>query len=141
MEQRISLVTLGVGDLARSTRFYEALGWRRSFRAAEGVSFFQAGGLAVALYPLADLARDAGVAAGKIGSGTVALAYNTRSREEVDAVLVEAEAAGARVTKPAAETFWGGYAGHFADPDGHLWEIAWNPGFRLDADGRLSLPD
>lgn len=141
MEQRISLVTLGVGDLAASTRFYEALGWRRSVRAAEGVSFFQAGSLALGLYPFGDLARDAGIPAERTGFHGVALAYNTRTRDEVDAVLAEAEAAGGRLTKPAEETFWGGYSGYFADLDGHLWEVAWNPGFTLDATGALLLPE
>jgi len=141
MEQRLSLITLGVTDLARNTRFYEALGWRRSARDAEGVSFFQVGGLALGLYPLSDLARDAAIPAERVGLGGVCLAYNTRTRGEVDAVLAEAEVAGGRVVKPAEETFWGGYAGYFADPEGHLWEVAWNPGFTLDDDGALHLPE
>jgi hypothetical protein len=130
-----------VADLAIATAFYEKLGWQRSLRAAEGVSFFQAGGMALALYPFADLARDAGLEPVQAGSTAVALAYNARSRADTDAVLAEAQAAGASMVKPAAETFWGGYAGYFRDPDGHLWEVAWNPGFRLAQDGSITLPD
>jgi len=141
MEQRVSLITLGVADLAIATAFYEKLGWQRSLRAAKGVSFFQAGGMALALYPFVDLARDAGLEPVQAGSTAVALAYNARSRADTDAVLAEAEAAGASMVKPAAETFWGGYAGYFRDPDGHLWEVAWNPGFRLAQDGSITLPD
>lgn len=142
MEQRLTLVTLGVSDLVRATTFYEALGWRRSMRTAEGVSFFQLGGIALGLYPRADLAADAGLKdGGESGFGGVALAHNVRSREEVDAVLAEAEAAGGRVVKPAEEAFWGGYSGYFSDPEGHLWEVAWNPGFPLDDAGNVTLPD
>lgn len=144
MEQRLTLVTLGVADLARSTAFYEALGWQRSVRAAEGVAFFQLGGIALGLYPAADLAADAGIAppeAGAPPTGGVTLAHNTRSREAVDAVLAEAAAAGGRLVKPAVEAVWGGYSGYFADPDGHLWEVAWNPGFPLDSAGNVTLPD
>lgn len=140
MEQRISLITLGVANLARSIAFYERLGWQRSVKAAEGVAFFQAGGAVLGLYPRDDLARDAGVAANGSGFAGVALAYNTRSRDEVDTVLAEAEAAGGNLVKPAEEAFWGGYSGYFADPDGFLWEVAWNPGFPLDEDGNVQLP-
>jgi len=141
MEQRISLITLGVHDLAASTAFYEALGWQRSMRQAEGVSFFQCGGLAFALWPWASLAADAGVSPERNGAGGFALAYNTRTREEVDAVLAEVAALGAVIVKPAAEVFWGGYSGYFRDLDGHLWEVAWNPGFALDAAGAVTLPE
>ena len=141
MEQRVSLITLGVVDLTAATAFYEKLGWKRSMCAAEGVSFFQAGGMALALYPFAELARDAGLQAEKAGSTAVALAYNARSRVDTDAVLAEAGAAGASMVKPGADTFWGGYAGYFRDPDGHLWEVAWNPGFELAEDGSITLPD
>lgn len=141
MEQRVSLITLGVADLGRARAFYERLGWKRSFRKAEGVAFFQAGGMALALWPRAELAKDANVTddGGKFTG--VALAYNTRSRDEVDTVLAEAVAAGGRLLKPAQQAFWGGYQGYFADPEGHLWEVAWNPGFALDADGNVTLPD
>jgi hypothetical protein len=141
MEQRISLITLGVQDLATSTAFYEALGWQRSMRQAEGVSFFQCGGLAFALWPWTSLAEDAGISPERSGAGGFALAYNTRTREEVDAVLAEVAALGAVIVKPAAEVFWGGYSGYFRDLDGHLWEVAWNPGFALDAAGAVTLPE
>ena len=141
MEQRISLVTLGVKDLAASTAFFEALGWKRSMRQAEGVAFFQCGCMAFALWPWSSLAEDAGVSPERSGAGGFALAYNARMREEVDAVLARAAALGAAITKPAADVFWGGYSGYFRDLDGHLWEVAWNPGFALDASGALTLPD
>jgi catechol 2,3-dioxygenase-like lactoylglutathione lyase family enzyme len=141
MEQRLSLITLGVPDLAAATAFYEALGWRRGMRAAEGVAFFQAGGMILSLYGWEDLARDSGLSPEGQGFRGFSLAYNTRTREEVDAVLAEAAAAGARITKPALETDWGGYAGSFADPAGHLWEVAWNPGFSIGPNGAMTLPD
>jgi hypothetical protein len=140
MEARLSLVTLGVLDLPRATSFYEGLGWPRRVRAADGVAFFQLGTLGLSLYPRAELARDAGVPLQDGPSQGFTLAYNTRTRTEVDEVLARAEALGARVTQPAQEAFWGGYHGHFADPDGFLWEIAWNPGFPIAEDGSLSLP-
>ena len=139
MEQRLSLVTLGVADLERSLRFYEQLGWRRGNDHAE-VAFFQAGGMIVALFSREALAADAGFGApGGSGFGGIELAYNTRTREEVDAVLTEAQAAGAKILKPAADAFWGGYSGHFADPDGHPWEVAWNPGWTIHDDGSVTL--
>jgi catechol 2,3-dioxygenase-like lactoylglutathione lyase family enzyme len=141
MEQRLSLITLGVPDLAVATAFYEALGWRRGMRAAEGVSFFQAGGMILSLYGWEDLARDSGLAAEGQGFRGFSLAYNARTREEVDAVLAEAAAAGARVTRPAREAEWGGYSGSFTDPAGHLWEVAWNPGFPIGPNGAVTLPD
>lgn len=141
MEQRISMVTLGVLDLERSRAFYERLGWRRSMPGVEGVVFFQAGGMALALYPRHDLARDARLADDGHGFGGVSLAYNTRSRAEVDAALAEASHAGARILSPAQDTFWGGYVGYFADPDGFTWEVAWNPGFPMAEDGSIRVPD
>lgn len=143
MEQRLTLVTLGVRDLARSTRFLERLGWRRSVARAEGVAFFQCGGVALSLFPLEELARDANLPsdAGPGGFGGFALAHNVRSRAEVDEVLREAVAAGAELAKPAEEAPWGGYSGYFRDPDGHLWEVAWNPHFPLGEDGSVTLPD
>lgn len=140
MEQRLSLITLGVADIARSRRFYETLGWRASDASQADVTFFQLGGIALSLWGRAELAEDAGVPDGG-GFGGVALAHNARSREEVAQILEQARAAGARILKPAHETVWGGYAGYFADPDGHPWEIAWNPHFPLRADGSLRLPD
>jgi uncharacterized protein len=141
MEQRVSLITLGVADLERSREFYERLGWRRSMTKAEGVVFFQTGGMALALYPRGELAKDANVASDGNGFSGIALAYNTRSREEVDSVLAQAIAAGANLLKHGQEAFWGGYSGYFADPDGFLWEVAWNPSFRIAQDGSVRIPD
>ncbi|MDG9675168.1 VOC family protein [Micromonospora sp. DH14] len=140
MEQRISLVTLGVADVARAKAFYKQLGWRG--QEVEETVFIQAGGLAVVLWSRDKLADDAGIAdPGTDGFGGMTLAQNVRSREEVDEVIATATKAGATVTKPARETFYGGYAGYFADLDGHVWEIAWNPGFALADDGTLTVPD
>ncbi|MCE3250761.1 MAG: putative Glyoxalase/bleomycin resistance protein/dioxygenase [Geminicoccaceae bacterium] len=139
MEQRLSLVTLGVADLEQSRHFYEdGLGWRRGNAHAE-VVFFQLGGAVLALFARSALAADAGLPAAGSGFGGIALAYNARSREEVDAVLAEAKAAGATILKPAQDAFWGGYSGYFADPDGHPWEVAWNPDWTLAEDGSISL--
>jgi catechol 2,3-dioxygenase-like lactoylglutathione lyase family enzyme len=138
MEQRLSLVTLGVADLERSLRFYESLGWRRGNQHAE-VVFFQLGGAVLGLWSRESLAADADMAPQGSGFGGITLAYNTRSREEVDAVLAEAKAAGATIPKPAEDAFWGGYSGYFADPDGHLWEVAWNPGWTIGEDGGVTL--
>jgi uncharacterized protein len=140
VEQRVSLITLGVADLAATRRFYEALGWR--CKEVEETVFVQAGGSAIVLWGRDKLAADAGIEdTGSDGFGGVALAHNVRSRAEVDEIIIAAEAAGAKITKPAAETFYGGYAAYFADLDGHLWEIAHNPGFTLTEDGSLVLPD
>lgn len=140
MEQRVSLITLGVSDLARSTAFYEGLGWKRSMRNAGGVAFFQTGGMALALWPRGELAKDAGIKADGGGFTSFALAHNTRDRAEVDRVLIEAQSAGGRIVRPGKDAFWGGYTGYFADPDGFLWEVAWNPGFAMAADGSITLP-
>jgi len=107
---------------------------------AEGVAFFQAGGMVFSLYPRTDLARDANIPSEGHGFNAIALAYNTRTRDEVDAVLAEAQAAGATILKPAKEAFWGGYSGYFSDADGFLWEVAWNPGFRIAEDGSIKIP-
>ncbi|MEV1330926.1 VOC family protein [Micromonospora costi] len=140
MEQRISLVTLGVTDLPRARAFYERLGWHG--QEVEETVFFQAGGLALVLWGRERVAADAGIEdPGGGGFGGITLAQNVRSRDEVDALLADAAAAGAEITQPARETFYGGYAGCFADPDGHVWEVAWNPGFPLAADGTLTVPD
>ncbi len=141
MEQRVSLITLGVADLECSRKFYERLGWRRSMASAEGVVFFQAGGMALALFPRDELAKDANVAPDGYGFRGMSLAYNTHDREEVDSVLAEAEAAGAKVLKHAQNAFWGGYSGYFSDPDGFLWEVAWNPSFQIAEDGSVVIPD
>ncbi len=139
MEQRVSLITLGVRDLLRARGFYEALGWTSRAAPGDDVVFFQAGGMVVALWGRDKLAEDSGVTDGG-GWGGVTLAYNARSREEVDAVLAEAAAAGATILKPAQDVFWGGYSGYFADPDGHPWEVAWNPHWTLGDDGSVRLP-
>lgn len=140
MEQRVSLVTLGTRDLARARRFYERLGWRG--QEVEQTVFFQAGGLALVLWDRAALAADLGVPDdGGPGFGGVALAHNVRSRQEVDQLLAAAGDAGATVSRPAGKTFYGGYAGCFLDPDGHAWEVAFNPGFALADDGSIIVPD
>jgi catechol 2,3-dioxygenase-like lactoylglutathione lyase family enzyme len=137
VEQRLSLVTLGVADLTRAKEFYEALGWHGQ-RPSDDVVFFQAGGMVVALWSRAQLAEDSTVEdAG--GWGGVTLAHNVRSPEEVDAVLAEARSAGATIGREGAPTSWGGYSGVFVDPDGHPWEIAHNPFWTLAADGSISL--
>jgi len=139
---RVTLVTLCVGDLARSTAFYEALGFRRKARSAEGVAFFEAGGVILALWTAAELAKDAEIAISKpCGFRDVALAWNCASTHEVDRAMARAAAAGATMVRLTQKVFWGGYTGYFADPDGHLWEVAHNPGFPFAEDGRLLLPD
>ena len=139
MEPRLSLVTLGVSDVRRSRVFYEALGFKAGRASEESVTFFPAGGVVLALFGRSALAEDATVADSKPGFSGVALAHNARSERDVDKALMEAVAAGAKLIKPAGKTFWGGYAGYFADPDGHLWEVAHNPYFRFDAEGRIVL--
>ena len=141
MEQRVSLITLGVADLKRSREFYERLGWRRSMAKAEGIVFFQAGGMALALYPRHELAKDANIAPEGHGFSGIALAYNARTHAEVDSVLEEAAGAGGKILKPAQEAFWGGYSGYFCDPEGFLWEVAWNPSFPIAEDGSIRIPD
>ena len=141
MDQRISILTLGVADLPRSRSFFERLGWRASSASSETIVFFEAGGMALALYPRAELAKDANLAAEGHGFSGISIAYNARTRAEVDAVLAQAEAAGARILKPAEEAFWGGYSGYFADPDNFAWEVAFNPHFQIAEDGSLLLPD
>jgi predicted lactoylglutathione lyase len=138
VDQRVSLVTLGVSDLGRARLFYEALGWTSGWQEGEDVVFFQAGGMIVALWGRDQLAADTGVRDSG-GWGGVTLAYNARSPEEVDSVMDEAGRAGARITRPAGETFWGGYAGIFVDPEGHPWEVAHNPHWTLAEDGSVRL--
>ena len=140
MEQRLSLVTLGVSELARARRFYEALGWTTRAAPDDDVVFFQAGGMIVALWGREQLAEDSGVA-DPGGWGGITLAYNTRSPSEVDAVVEEARAAGAQIVREPAETFWGGYSAVFVDPEGHPWEVAHNPHWRIGEDGSVTLPD
>jgi uncharacterized protein len=130
VQQRISLVTLGVKDLARARAFYEAMGWVGAQQPDDQVAFFQAGGMIFALW----------TALGGHGAPGMELAHNVRSPKDVDAVLAEAEQAGATITRPAARAEWGGYSGAFADPDGYVWEIAHNPDWKLAEDGSVHLP-
>uniref|UniRef100_A0AAU2AFX8 VOC family protein n=1 Tax=Streptomyces sp. NBC_00093 TaxID=2975649 RepID=A0AAU2AFX8_9ACTN len=141
MEQRITLITLGVADLARAKAFYEALGWRG--QEVEETVFFQAGGLGFVLWGRDKLAADCGLEPGPAapGFGGIALAHNVRSDAEADALLAAAERAGGTVTKPAAVNAVGFYSGAFVDPDGHAWEVAHNPGFPLAADGSVTIPE
>jgi predicted lactoylglutathione lyase len=140
MEQRVSMITLGVADLAAARSFYEGLGWRG--QEIEETVFFQAGGMAVVLWSRQKLAANAAVEDPRHdGFDGSVLAHNVSSRSEVDQVLAEAAGAGGRVVKPAGETFYGGYAGFFTDPDGHVWEVAHNPGFALGRDGSITVPD
>jgi predicted lactoylglutathione lyase len=140
MEQRITLITLGVSDLARSKAFYEALGWRG--QEVEETVFFQAGGLGLVLWSREKLARDCGLEPGQVGGfDGIVLAHNVRSEAEVDALLAAVEQAGGTVTKPAAVNAVGFYSSAFTDPDGHAWEVAHNPGFPLAEDGSVTLPD
>jgi catechol 2,3-dioxygenase-like lactoylglutathione lyase family enzyme len=138
MEQRVSLITLGVRDLQRARAFYEALGWQRG-NASDEVVFFQMGGMVLALWSRDELAADSGVEEDHGGWGGVTLAYNARSPADVDLVLAEARSAGAQIARAGAETFWGGYSGIFRDPDGHPWEVAHNPAWTIAADGSVSL--
>jgi catechol 2,3-dioxygenase-like lactoylglutathione lyase family enzyme len=138
VEQRISLITLGVADVAAAKAFYERLGWTVGMY-VEDTAFFQVGGLIVSLWSRQKLAEDSAVTDGG-GWGGVALAHNVRSSEEVERVIEEARAAGATISREPATTFYGGYAGVFLDPDGHPWEVAHNPGFPLAEDGTISLP-
>ena len=142
MEPRITLITLGVRDLPRSRQFYrQGLGWTESSAGNEQVAFFQlSGGLALGLFGRAALAEDAHLADAGPGFGGITIAQNQRSKAEVDAVIAAAVQAGGTLLKAAEDVFWGGYSGYFADPDGHPWEIAWNPFFPMDAAGGLVLP-
>ena len=162
MEPRISVVTLGVGDLDRAVAFYEAMGLERHRKFTEGVAFFQMGGLILALWPREELARDAGkgywgfasaaeievaepgrtvVGEARPDFSGVALAYNTRTEQEVGEILDKAEKAGGRVLKQAGRALWGGMQGYFEDTEGNLWEVAHNRDFPIDAEGRISLPE
>lgn len=139
METRVSVITLGVTSLNRTRRFYEhGLGWTVA-QAEKEIVFFQLNGVILALSSWAKLAEDAGASSERSGFSGIALAYNTRSTEEVDSVLNQAAEAGGQIVKPGQEVFWGGYSGYFADLDGHLWEVAHNPFWRLDDKGNVSL--
>ncbi len=139
MDQRVTLITFGVKDVARARAFYERIGWKASSESNEHVVFFQAGTTVFGLYGQEMLSKDTGIA-GTPHAGGVTLACNVRSRDEVDATLAEVEAAGARITAPAAETPWGGYVGYFTDPDGHPWEVTHAPMLSLGDDGFLVMP-
>lgn len=138
---RVTLITLGVADLARARAFYAAWGWREHPSPEDqGIAFYQMHGAALALFPLADLAADQGRAGAVLGTGAVTLAQNCADKAETDAVFAAGLAAGARALKHPEKVFWGGYSGYLADLDGHVWEIAHNPFWPLDADGALTLP-
>ena len=138
MEQRVSLITLGVRDLQRARTFYESMGWVSAASPSDDVVFFQTGGSILALWDRSSLAEDSGVGDSG-GWGGVTLAYNTSSEADVDAVIARADECGASIARPPASTFWGGYSGVFIDPDGHPWEVAHNPGWRLDEHGGVHL--
>jgi uncharacterized protein len=140
LEPRVSFVTLGVDDVGRSRRFYQALGFKASSASQDAVAFFDAGGIVLSLFGRDALAEDVGVRPSQPGFSGISLAHNVNSESEVDQVLGEAVAAGAKLLKPGQKAFWGGYSGYFADPDGHLWEVAYNPFMPLDANGRVTLP-
>ncbi|MGH2869285.1 MAG: VOC family protein [Solirubrobacteraceae bacterium] len=141
MDSRVSLITLGVADLLAARTFYEHLGWRG--QEVQETVFFQAGGLALVLWDVDKVALDAGLEddPDRGGFGGIVLAHNVRAKAEVDELLALAQEAGATVTKPAGDTFYGGYAGFFTDLDGHAWEVAYNPGFPIAADGSITIPD
>ena len=140
MSPRLTVITLGVDDLERARAFYEALGWRSNTDPSMGVVFFQSGDMVLSLWSRDELANDSGVELGS-GYGAVTLAHNVASPADVDRVIEEARAAGAVITREPGETFWGGYSGVFADPDGHPWEVAHNPHWALTPDGGVRLPD
>lgn len=139
MDQRISIITLSVSDLSASRAFYKRLGFKEASISQEDIAFYSMGSFVFALYPTDKLAEDIGEALPKAPAGGVTLAYNVREKGDVAGVLDEAVAAGARLVKPAEDVFWGGHSGYFADPDGHFWEVAWNPHAPLEADGSLRV--
>ncbi len=142
-DAHLSMITLGVSDLQRSIAFYEKLGFQRKRKALDSIGFFQAGACAIAVWPSEELAKDANVASEGMAESfhEFTLGWNCHSKPDVDAVIAKARLAGGIVRKPAQDVFWGGYSGYFSDPDGHLWEVAYNPHFPLSDDGRLMLPD
>lgn len=142
MEQRVSVITLAVADIEKSAGFYKGMGWRRSTFGADDFVTFQLNGLILGLYGWNHLRQDAGLGESRPEGtfGGVAMAYNVRNKAEVDEFLADAERIGGRITRPATEQFWGGYSGYFADLDGHVWEIAWNPHWPLDEAGNITLP-
>lgn len=141
MDQRLNVITLGVSDTKRAKRFYEQLGWKPSAASQGDITFFQAGGIVLALYPREALAEDAKVKGRGEGFRGFTLAQNVARKEQVAEALETAKAAGGKILKPAQDVFWGGHSGYFADPDGNLWEVAWNPHFTLDKNGLVRLPE
>jgi uncharacterized protein len=140
MQPRISLITLGVQNFERALKFYrDGLGWPISSASQDDVAFFQLGGLVLSLYPRDKLAEDAQIDPAGSGFSGITLAYNAKSEAEVDEVLQTVVNLGATLIKPAQKVFWGGYSGYFADPEGHLWEVAWNPFFEFDEADNLTL--
>lgn len=141
MEPRVNVITLGVTDMIKSRDFYErGLGWKVSPISQEDIVFFQLGAIILALYPRDTLAEDATILSEGGGFRGVTFAQNVRTKSEVSAVLKTAESSGGKIVKPAQDVFWGGHSGYFADPDGHLWEVAWNPHFKLNDRGEVALP-
>ncbi|WP_207432779.1 VOC family protein [Sabulibacter ruber] len=139
MEPRITLITLGVANVAAATQFYESVfGWKRTADSQEGISFFQLNGLQLALFPTEDLAQDARVPADGTGFKGFSLAHNLRSEQEVDALFLELQSRGVIILKQPEKVFWGGYSGYFSDLDGHLWEVAYNPFLPLDEKGNTA---
>lgn len=141
MQPRVSLITLGVSDVARARAFYEKLGWKASSASQPEVTFLRGTNIVLSLFSRRELAKDATVSAEGGGFRGLSLAHNVARKEEVAQILAQAEAAGAQIVKPAQDVFWGGHSGYFADPDGHLWEIAWNPHFPLNDRGEVTLPE
>jgi len=139
MEARLTMVSLGVHNLKKATHFYEnVLGWEKTSASNEHISFFKLNGILLGLYGWEPLADDAGVPAGGQGFRGVTLAHNARSKEEVDDIFTSLDQKKVRIVKPPQDVFWGGYSGYFADPDGHLWEVAWNPYLSLDKAGNVT---
>ncbi len=144
MEQRVSMITLGVADLGRAKAFYEdVVGWKAA-PGPPGIAFFDLGGLVFSLYPQVDLAKDRNATlddGGGTGSQSFALAHNARSKAEVDSIFAQLKDKGATIVKQPEEVFWGGYSGYFSDPDGHCWEVAYNPYWTIGEDGRVSMTE
>jgi uncharacterized protein len=141
MRQKLNIITLGVKDFERALHFYrDGLGWKPASASQDDIAFFPLGGIILALYPRAKLAEDAKISAEGSGFSGITLAYNAKTQEEVDEVLNTVEGLGAKIIKRAESVFWGGYSGYFADLDGHLWEVAWNPFFEFDESDNLLLP-
>lgn len=140
MDQRISGITLGVADVPRARAFYERLGWKATKASDDNVAFFQMNGLALMLFSIKELAKDAGVERPGSGFDNVTVAYNVPTQGQVKQVLAKAKKAGGTILREAAAAFWGGYTGYFADPDGHAWEVAFNPFWKFDAKGNVRIP-